>query len=252
MNSVEETKKRRGWNTSDLARKIGLDRRRLAELEQGRTLASAEMAKELETQGVLGLASTSNVISKRKLRSLRLRPYDFPEYNKEAWERAAAARPWLYSKLKRRDWYWMVRHIRADSTLECDLWTVLVLAGGKLALLNPHSCGFRLLPVVDEQGDALGERLLPCIHLKTKEIEVIIWPQVSLRPDKWTFRVDGLVLTIAPALNWSILEADGGGHNYEKDSFRSAQLLKDITRLTRAEIDSPHLLQILTKRLLAL
>lgn len=252
MHSVEELRKRHGWNVTQLGHATGQDRRLLADLERGAALASSEVANLLSKHGILGLACTGDLIQKKELRCLRLEPYAVPHHNREAWERAAGAWPTLYEKLSRRDWNWLVRHVRADSALECDLWVRLVLAGAKLRLANPHSCGFRSLPVVDEQGNALGERVLPCLHVRWKEIEFLVWPQVSMRPNKWTFRVDGLVLRLSPRPHWGVLEADGEGHDHEKDSFRAAQLLQDTVRLSKADIHSPKLIELLTERLLAI
>ncbi len=127
-----------------------------------------------------------------------------------------------------------------------------MLAGGKLRLANPHACGFRKLPVVDELGEALGERLLPCIYWKRGSLEVVIWPQVNLRPDKWTFRVDALVLRVSPNPRWGTMEVDGPGHSYGNDDFRSSQLLQNTIRLTKADIQGTGLIDDLVARLLAL
>lgn len=250
MFSIEELRKRNGWNTSQLGHATGQDRRLLAELERGGTLATPELVELLTSYGVLGLASHSDLIAKRDLRALRLQPYSFPTYNQEAWDRAASYKPELYRKIRPHDLAWLRRYVRTDSALECDLWVILVLAGAKLRLANPHSCGYRNLPIVDDLGMALGERLLPCLHLKRDGLDVIIWPQVSLRPGKWTFRVDGLVLRISPRPHWGGLEADGKGHAHEKDNFRTAQLLHDMVRLSSEEMQHPDLIQILIYKLL--
>lgn len=252
MFSLEELRRRHGWNLSQLGQATGEDRRLLADLERGAALAAPEVAQLLERHGIRGLACASELIQKKEMRPLRLEPYAFPQYNQEAWDRAASYKPQLYRKVNPRSLDWLRRHVRADSALECDLWVKLVLAGGKLRLANPHSCGFRKLPVVDDLGDALADRVLPCIQIKRADIEVLLWPQVSVRPDKWTFRVDALVLRISPRPLWTTLEVDGPGHNHEKDHFRSPQLLQDTVRLSKSEIDNPEVTEKLLQRLLHL
>mgnify|MGYP003588474206 CR=1 FL=1 len=252
MLTIEELRKRKGWNISRLGQSTGLDRRLLADLERGAALATPEVAELLAKHGVRGLACSSELVQKKSLRGLRLEPYAFPYYNQEAWDRASSYKPDLYRSIKPQELDWLRRHVRADSALECDLWVKLLLAGAKLRLLSPLTCGFRDLPVVDDRGAGLAERVLPCLHLKTKEVDVYIWPQVSFRPDKWTFRVDALVLRVSPSPRWCTWEVDGGGHNHAKDNFRSAQLLKDTIRLTKAEIESPRLVEELIRRVLEL
>jgi len=251
MLTVEELRKRKGWTVSQLGRATGLDRRLLTDLERGIALAKPEVLELLENHGVTGLACTNQVLHKKDLRGLPLRRFERPEYNLEAWDRALQAYPGLFAKLSSQQRAFLKNYVRADSALECYLWVKILLAGGKLRLANPHACGFRKLPVVDETGDALGERLLPCIHWKRGSLEVIIWPQVHLRPDKWTFRVDALILRVSPNPQWCTLEVDGPGHNPSNDDFRSAQLLKETIRLTKEHLQRPTLIGDLAEQLLA-
>lgn len=252
MLSVEELRNRNGWNITKLGQATGLDRRLLAELERGAALATPEVAALLAAQGIEGLACSGDLIQKKELRGLRLRPYQVPSYNKEAWNRALKYYRALCLQVPRRSLQWLIRHVRADSALECILWLRLVLAGAKLRLANPHSCGYRGLPLVDEHGNALGERVLPCLHLKEEGLELLIWPQISLRPGKWTFRVDGLLLRVAPEARWGALEVDGAGHDHLKDDFRSAQLLQETIRLAKADVEDVGLVAKLSERIRSL
>lgn len=250
MLTLEELRNREGWTVSQLGRATGLDRRLLTDLERGVALATPKTLEILQLHGIDGLACESQILRKKALRGLPLRPFETGKYNQEAWARAAQAYSKLFSRLDSYRRAWLRNYVRADSALECYLWVKLLLAGGQLRLANPHACGFRKLPVVDEMGEALGERLLPCIHWKRGSLEVVIWPQVCLRPDKWTFRVDGLVLRASPKPRWGALEVDGAGHNHEKDDFRSSQLLQNLVRLTKADLQSPTFLDELADRLL--
>jgi len=252
MFTVKELRNRHGWNLSQLGRATGLDRRYLADLERGVTLATPQVRELLSQHGLTALPCTTEVLRKKDLRALPLRPYEYPQYNLEAWDRAAASKPGLYRRIDPKCLAWLRRFVRADSILECDLWVRLLLAGGTRRWANPHECGYRNLPVVDDLGDALGERKLPCIHLKRNGLEVIIWPQVWLRPGKFTFRVDALVLRILPTPHWGALEVDGPGHDFEKDDFRSEQLGQDTIRLNKSDIQNPELVEVVIQRILGL
>lgn len=252
MFSIEELRKRKGWNRSQLGRATGLDRRFLADLERGIALATPETQKVLRGHGITGLASVGQVLHKKDLRALTLHPYAIPNHSLEAWDRAASSYPRLYRKIDAESLAWLRNYVRADSVLECNLWVRLVLAGGELRLANPHSLGFRKVPVVDELGDVLGERLLPCILLKLDSLEVVFWPQVWLRPDRWSFRVDSLILRTFPNTRWGTIEVNGAGHYHEKDPFRSSQLKLDTIQVVTAEIHSAHLIENLVQRILAM
>lgn len=252
MLTIEELRKREGWSVSQLGRATGIDRRLLTDLQRGVALATPKTLELLQLHGITGLASESQVLRKKELRGLMLRPFEAINCNQEAWDRFAQSYSKLFAKVDTYSQAWLRNYVRADSALECYLWVKLLLAGGKLRLASPHACGFRKLPVVDELGDALGERSLPCIHWKHGSLEVVIWPQVSLRPDKWTFRVDGLILRVSPNPRWGPLEVDGPGHSHEKDDFRSSQLLQNTIRLTKADLQSPTFIEDLVQRLLAM
>jgi len=109
--------------------------------------------------------------------------------------------------------------------------------GARPQISNPHVLGFRAWPIVDAEGQLLGERKLAGLMGRLQGLQYVLWPQVLLRPQTLTFRVDGLVfLRRGRRTVWCIVEFDGPGHRPEQDRFRAAQLKLPEIRVGWSEV----------------
>lgn len=139
---------------------------------------------------------------------------------------------------------WARQLVRADSAIEALAWLLLLAAGAKVFLGNPHLWGFRLHPLVDSLGACLGERVLPGFFLQRGDKKICIWPQVLLRPKEFAFRPDALILIVSgKTCRWCTIEIDGKGHNSAKDRFRQQQLKLEELRFSAEEIKDGSFLE---------
>ncbi|MBX3166702.1 MAG: hypothetical protein KF760_04790, partial [Candidatus Eremiobacteraeota bacterium] len=174
------------------------------------------------------------------------RPYELESHNQERWHFAFRAWGRRLSNLRidPRKAAWIRQLVRVDSAIEALAWLLLLAAGAKVFLGNPHLWGFRLHPLVDSLGACLGERVLPGLYLERENGRIWIWPQVHLRPKEFAFRPDALVLIVSGnSCRWCILEIDGYGHNSAKDLFRQEQLKMHEFRFSKKEIEDGAFLE---------
>jgi transcriptional regulator with XRE-family HTH domain len=243
-----------GLSQAELAQRSGVARQRIAEIEGGLVLPGADQAEALEeVLGCQGLATSCQILSQKWLgRQGRRRPFEAPEVNQDPWLRAE--RYWAYPmrRIPVRILAWMKHFFLCDEASECYGWVQLAMVGARPRLGNPHQAGFRNLPLVDGKGQALGERMLPCLHWKEQGFECILWPQVRVRPLAVTYRLDSLLfLRKKRATHWLYLELDGRGHDEAHDLYRHRELKLDAIRVPAEEVKRARLVGVLRSALLA-
>lgn len=235
MATVRECRKTAGMSVKGLAARCGVARQSLMKVESGRALPSPEMAARVEKAlGCGPLLCTDDLLT-----GWPVQPYEFEPVNPECWNRALA--DWSYSieklGLSGRLVGWMLGSLPSDSGLESYNLLQLAGLGGRGQVSNPHSAGFRGVPIVDHLGKALGDRALAGLQLQLDELTVLLWPQVRLRPHRTSYRVDGLVaLRCGPRVLWSTMEVDGPRHDPEWDKIRQSLLRLEPIRLSEAQV----------------
>lgn len=132
---------------------------------------------------------------------------------------------------------WMVTSLPSESGPESYNLLQLAALNGAGQISNPHTLGYRGVPLVDASGQALGERQLAGLRGQAGELSFLLWPQARLKPGRKCYRVDALVaLRRGSKVIWSTLEVDGPLHDPEWDELRQSLLRLDPIRLTTAQV----------------
>ena len=241
MNWLQRAREEKNLKQTQLAEKTGISRQRICKIEKGLVLPTRAQSESLARE--LGLATTpcsQDLLPDRETQHLpKRRTFELEVHSQERWK--VALKAWcarIYSfKLDPRILEWMRLLIRVDSALEALFWMVLAASKAEAFLANPHFMGFRLHPIVDSQGQCIGERCLPGLYLESRTRKIWIWPQVNLRPKDIAYRVDALILIVeGETRRWMVLELDGKGHNPNKDAFRREQLGMQEIRISEKDI----------------
>lgn len=223
MNLYASLRKGLGVTQAGMARLCQLSRHHWGDVESGVTLPGPQAVRRIEAlTGLAGLPSSVDSLTADEIRRLAgPRCYSICKPRLEGWRRFGPGRSGLRVPYQA----WMERMLPADSALECRGWVQFALRGARPQISNPHSLGFRAWPIVDAEGQLLGERKLAGLRGCLEGLQYVVWPQVLLRPQLLTFRVDGLAfLRRGRHVAWSIVEFDGHGHRPEQDRYRAGQL----------------------------
>lgn len=236
MSYFYQRRKDLGLSQPLLATDTGLSERRISDFECGRALPTLDQARALEKAlRTAGLPHQGEILSAAAIRRLvRGKPFELPPVNAESWQRMDRFyREQVESlNLSDADRLWISTNFSADSGVDGVGVCSLVASGAKKIWSSPTECCYRGHGVVDRNGMALGERLLPALHWITKEFEAVLWPQVGLQNARSSYRVDYLVLIrIGKRLFWRIVEVDGPHHNQERDDYRSRLLQASPIRI---------------------
>lgn len=180
------------------------------------------------------------------------RPYRLDAVNAEPWR--TAQKFWggrmARAKLDETVWEWMCHYLPGESSHECYLWGQVQCAGGEPFLGNPLVWGFDQHVLVDRLGKLLGVRILPGLVYKRGDLEIVFWPQVSVRTEKHTFRLDALIFVRKGKKRyWLVGEIDGAGHNGQGDAYRSEQLQMMEVRISGEEVRSGRAWDLLMERI---
>lgn len=242
-----------GWTQSEAAQKIGMNRQYLIRLEQGRALPTAAQAMRMALCYGAPVSCDAMMVSGRRLCDRAdSRPYRLEVVNVEPWR--TAQKFWggrlAKKKLDPLVWEWMCHHLCGESSHECYFWGQVQCAGAQPFLGNPLMWGFDEHVLVDRLGKLLGVRILPGLVCIQGDLELIFWPQVSLRTEKHTFRADALVFVRKGKRRfWMILEIDGPGHSATGDAYRSQQLQMLEVRLSGEEVRQGQAFGLLMERI---
>lgn len=108
---------------------------------------------------------------------------------------------------------WFQRATRIDSDPELVGCGKLIGHGALPDVRSPVTAGFLHHPLIDPSGRALGVRLKTCLVWNLPHFRATLWPQVSMRLERLTLRVDQLVLLERGSRRcWCVLELDGPQH----------------------------------------
>lgn len=240
---MDNFRKRRddlGYSQPKLAEVADLSAQRICDFEVGRALPTTDQARRLETTlGIVGLPHQGEVLSERVVKRLsRARPFELPAVNAESWQRMERYYRNQLDALhvSEGDRQWIIRNLWADSGVDGLGVFSLVAAGARRCWGSPPGFGYRGHGVVDRNGQALGERLLPALHWVTEEFESVIWPQASLQNARGSYRVDYLALVKRVRRTfWRVAEVDGPLHDQDRDEYRSRLL--QVTPFRVRDID---------------
>lgn len=215
---------------TELANRVGVPKQTLSDIESGLYLPSPELARKLEKElKITGLPDTSHTMTEREMRSIfKPRPFRFKPVDQRCWGVLETRLQFQMRKLKLKQELleWLKRHVPADSLTECLSYCCLLQAGATCIFANPHRLGFRRQPVLNSDGLALADELLPAFRWKINDHPCILWPQVKVLTATGQFRLDYLVLYRG---QWYNLEIDGPLHNAADDEYRRRSLgLPDV------------------------
>ena len=221
---MEILKKRRDelkLGFAEVAERANLPKATLSDLEAGFYLPSEEVASKLAAVLQLPvLPNRSQLLTGRQMKALG------PQVKLNL--KSPCQRPWLVletryarrlrqSKVSPHLLAWMKTVVTADSAGECITYCDLGGAGARETFANPHRCGFLDLPCLDQDGRALGHRLLPALRWEVDGQPCVLWPQPWVMTAVGAFRLDYLVLYQG---RWLNLEVDGPYHSAENDAYR--------------------------------
>ncbi|MBN9416900.1 hypothetical protein ABS71_21235 [bacterium SCN 62-11] len=253
MSYLKAAREKEDHKLSDASTRLGCSRQHLSRLEQGKALATPEQARAIrEVYGVPVLEVGHQAKFAALHRELGLSPFQLETVNPDPWRVAYGC--WGEKlrtgglSLARFDW--MSHFLPGESSHECYALLQVALAGAEEFLGNPHEWGFDLHPIIDRTGRLLAERMLPGLIYQDSEVDIVLWPQVSMRIDsKHAFRLDCLMLfRIARKVYWIALEFDAGGHDSTKDLYRTQKLGMPIVRITGEEIRQGRVFELLRQR----
>lgn len=261
---VRAARKRLGYkNQAGLAALVGVDPRRLSELELGRRPLGPEvMGRLAECLGLPQLrdvAKCSGCRGPRQeeasfLRTTRVsRPLYDPPRDRSQEVRRHAARledgglmESLQKALRERPdaqrVAWFLESISSASWLEYlyPAWELTSPDASPLRLA-PNEVGYAHYALVDpETHAAVGDRLWPCLGIRRQGLTVLQFFNATMRTPKRLWTVDILQYSRrrrAPA-RWSVVEIDGLGHRGRWDRVKEEQVALSTLRLTGDQVRS--------------
>lgn len=226
-----------------MAEKLGMSRQTWQMMEYGELLPSREMADRIYDLTAEVVPSLADCLGSNEARSwTKLRPYEFHQSTRENWARVhdyCENMTEIYRKIPASLLGWMENMLACECIPEGFTWLQFGLRGARRLIASPHQLGFRSLPIVDTQGQFLGDRVLPGLQGTVGEVSYLLWPQVGVRPRSATFRLDGLVLLKHSArIYWADLEIDSALHDPERDRLRSKLVGLPEIRLIHEDVEA--------------
>lgn len=224
MNIIKIRRRELGFSLEQAAKLSGIAKSQLWNLENGVCLMGAQATQNLrEVLGLPGIPDTSHLLSTNTVRSLGLRPFERNRNNQILWERMEAVYGWQLRRLSppRQVLEWMQEWMLNDSPVECLTLVSLACDGATGVFANPHECGYRAQCILDQDGLALGERLLPALRWPVGGKVALVWPQITVLTAQGTFRLD---LLIGLEGRWRVVEIYGKTRYYEHENFRGRVL----------------------------
>lgn len=235
---------------AELSSRTGVPKQTLSDIESGLYLPSPEVARKIEQAlQIQGLPDSSQILSEREIKShYRARPFPVKPVDQRCWGVLEARLQVQLRKLKLQQNLieWLKRVVPADSLAECLAHCSLLHAGAERVFVNPHRLGFRHRPILNSEGLALAEELLPAFRLKIKGKPCLLWPQVTLLTGVGQFRLDYLAFYRG---QWFNVEIDGPGHNREDDEYRRGVLGLPEIRISHQTVMALHFPAALSREL---
>jgi transcriptional regulator with XRE-family HTH domain len=255
MSYLKAARRKNNENLCQASLRIGCSRQHLSRLEQGKALATPEQARAIrEIYGVPVLEAAHFARFGDLHRDLGLSPFELEPVSQDPWRVAYACWGEKLRKagLTLATFDWMSHFLSGESSHECYAWLQVAVAGAEPFLGNPHEWGFDAHPIIDRSGRLLAERQLAGLIYRDKDVDIILWPQVSMRIDaRHAFRLDCLMLLrVGGKVYWFSGELDGGGHDSRKDAYRSEKLGMLEVRISGEEIRKGKMFALLRERAL--
>ena len=259
-------RQRLGFSTlGSLARRIGVDPRRLSAFELGqRPLGATSLRRLAEVLCLPELACAAGSARGRAHREeeapfLRLarvsRPhYDPPRDRDQEFRRQAAWReePELMEALEH------AHRLRADfarvqaflASIASESWLEYLVPASALALpdatplrIAPDEIGYSHYALVDPRTcQAVGDRLWPALGLRRGGLTAIQFFNAPIRTPKRSWIVDILQYSHLPRrrARWTVVEIDGEGHRSRWDRQKEEQIGLATLRLAGDEVRHGH------------
>ncbi|MFN8608600.1 MAG: helix-turn-helix transcriptional regulator [Vulcanimicrobiota bacterium] len=234
MHIIRRRRIERKYTLQKASELTGIPKTTLWAIEHGHGLPDAPAAARLrELLGLPGLPDSSQILGAKTFQ--RPRPFDWPRPNQVVWERMEKvfARQLSSFRLQPYLLQWMKECLSNDSPVECLALCCLAAAGAVPQWSNPHQLGFRDHCIIDQEGRALGERLLAGLSWKVEEQIVLLWPQVRMLTPQGYWRPD---LLLGVAGHWPSAELDGKDHDLARDQYRDLCLGKACWRFSNEDV----------------
>lgn len=237
MGYIRDLRIAKELSQAEVAAGCGMSRQTYSRLERGLTIATPAQAERLSATFGVAVLGGQHLMSERERRAnADYAFYDLHRVSAEPWrqtEQTYGAQEGVSSET----WSWLRTFVHADSTLECRALAQFIRAGFEPKVDSPLLWGLESLTLLDFQGSLLGSRYLPCLFYKAVGRCFCLWPQVTIRTDEGSFRVDGLLFYRShKASGWLLLEVDGEGHRSAGDLYRSSLLRLPELRLTASDV----------------
>ena len=247
MNIIKIRRRELGLSLEQAARLSGITKSQLWNLENGICLMSSKATQNLrEVLSLPGIPDCSHLLTGSVVRNLGLRPLERNRTSQILWERMEAVYGWQLRRLSppRQVLDWMQEWMLNDSPVECLTLVCLASDGATGVFANPHECGYRAQCILDQDGLALGERLLPALRWPVGGKVALVWPQITVLTAQGTFRLD---LLIGLEGRWRVVEIYGKTRYYEHENFRGRVLGRLPLVLQNAEVVQLKVVSLLTR-----
>lgn len=238
-----------GLTQADVAKTAGLSRQQYVRIEQGLALPGKEQAARLtEILGTALLHGAQTFSDRQRRAAAGYTPYRLETVSSEPW-RVFEQTHGVAMGVDRATWDWLRTYVHCDSSFECGGHCDIVRGGARPMVDSPLLWGFERHVLLDSKGQLLGARVLPCLHYQEKDVQLIFWPQVTLRTERGTLRVDGLMIYwSSQGRYWCVVEFDGLGHQGEKDPYPAQMHQMPEIRFSSNEIRGRRCLELLLER----
>lgn len=257
MNSIRRRRLELKLTQRQLASLCRVSQPQLSRYERGLTQGSEKkLNRVLQFLGLPPGPSTSRATIRDLVRRMRVAPPSFSRPRQEqSWKRVSQCYRSLLARLKMLSGLpaWFQDEAECDSAVEHVSVCILVSAGGELLRVSPARLGFWPHPLLDSHGKALGARPRPCVHWQIGELEILYWPQVSVRTASRDCRLDALVLCRKNGRKlWCAVEIDGKGHEAYQDQQRTRALDIPVLRFNEESVLKLNFAHDLVRELTAL
>lgn len=245
MDHITQCRKKLKLSQAQVALPCKVGRQCISDIESGLYLPSPELAAALQLElKTEGLSNSSQILTQRDLRRFTTpRPFELPPVDKEPWQRMHKSYAKIVRTLQvpRQTSLWIERNLPSESGTEGIGLFSVAAKGARPIWASPPQLGYRGSSLLDAQGNALGERLLPGLRWQEEGFDVILWPQPRLLGAHGTFRPDGLILArVATGAYWRGMEVEGPFHRVGErttwDRERERLLGLELIRIPSAEV----------------
>jgi len=257
MEDLKVLRIQRGYSLDWMARKCGIDPRRLGEYESGRRQwPRTVLEKSLELLGYHELGSPVPILSWSQHRKFVGRPgLNLAVDSGQTWADIPSYYQDLYRQLdpKRIPDLGFRSKVRVDSGQEPLGWTQLFEDGAEAVGASPILLDFPYHPLVDSRGRALTLQPRAAFTGRIGPHDWILFPQITLSLRDGLYRPDGLLFRSGGSRRYAVIQLDGGAHqNDEWDKKQDARVKVETLRFPSRTILGLNFAQAFRERLIAL